>query len=477
MRFCGVLDPDSEISAPGFGPTSGRWTHGDLTISIDTRRCNFNSEGDPGLTADDVIRGAFQQWQAASGFFTFAEVSVSAGADIPVSFSSLAVSGKLGAGGRPGSGFATIDSNPFWTKNAFMGTVLHEIGHSLGLGHALGDSIMNTLSNNRVTVDGESKEVLHLLYGWRPEQQLQDRGTTDHAVLGVTRLTNLSGHIEIPRMVWTGVVGDSSIYESELLARGWTTQQTVPGIGSSNSPALAKIDVPGSAPLLTDLIMAWKGVEDDKHLYWTRNLGNGWEDQRQFPSARSDTRPALANAGGRIYIACVGSNDDHNLYWSTYNGNEEWSVFKQINDFQATDSPALVGIGNRLFMFWKGDTDNFEAFWSVINVDEDIVWQPQKRIQFVTHDDPSHPPPPQPIGTGGALSATPCGDTILLAWRGVGMDDTIYLTVFSENAFGCPIHIPEFHTSVGPALTNWSDSILMAWKGNENDRTIHWTQS
>src|SRR5215475_12465554 len=114
-------------------------------------------------------------------------------------------------------------------------------------------------------------------------------------------------------MVWKGVVGDPGIYESELLVDGWTPQQRVSGVGSSHSPALARTGVPSSIPPRTGLLMTWKGVGDDKHLYWTRNLDNGWERQRRFPSARSDTRPALANVAGRICIACAGSDDDRNL--------------------------------------------------------------------------------------------------------------------------------------------------------------------
>lgn len=473
--FCDVFNPDGPFGNTDFSPPLGRWDHGDLSFSIETLGCRFDDTGHPMERPETVIRSAFQQWQQASvGFFSFREVPSGASSDIPVTFEHFKSGPIQGTGGEPGSGFVKLRNDRTWNHDALLNAMLHEIGHCLGLGHAFGSSIMNE-GDAGVTVDPSSKAVLFLMYHWRLPKRLEDRGTSDHAVLAVA---DFGGPEDIPVMVWKGDPGDAHLYYSELHGERWSDQEQIPGrVASSHSPALVTLEVPLLNPQ-TGLLMAWKGKGDDKHLYWTRKLDQGWEERRDFPSALSDTRPALASVSGHIYLACVGSDGDRQLYWSNYDGSEDWSKFEPIRDFRATESPALVGVRDTLYMFWRSDNPARETFWSKIDLKGDQVWTDPHRLEYTFHDfpKPEGGKPRHPIFAGGAFSAAVCGDTILLAWKGDGGDNATYVTVFAEDSVGSPIPIKEFRTSVGPSLTYWDNGMLIAWQGPEDDHSIYWSR-
>ncbi|MEH7277152.1 hypothetical protein, partial [Neobacillus vireti] len=330
------------------------------------------------------------------------------------------------------------------------------------------------------TVDGESQAALQVLYGWTPQQRLDDRGTTDRATLGVTFQDTFIPQppIVMPRMVWKGVVGDYGIYESDFVNGNWTSGRQIPNIGSSHSPALADFSTLHPGPCF---IMAWKGNTGDQALYWSRDPGDGWDPHQIIPDAGSSTRPALANVAGTIYMACKGVDGDNGIYWSKFNwsnsdGTGWWDPFTLIPGIGTSDSPAIVGVDKKLFMFWKGIDDDHNAYWSVFDFKNDPIWRPQRRIEYFSYV--TEGGVPLAIGTTGGLTATQRGNNILIACKGIEGDSQIYVLLFdiTKYEFSGPIIVPNVGTSVGPSVVQANTQTLMAWKGTEDDHTIWWSQ-
>ncbi|KAB0600848.1 matrixin family metalloprotease [Cupriavidus pauculus] len=308
-----------------FGSPGGRWDRGVLTFSIDP--------AGSGLPPNDVVNtiaGAFAQWQAASGFFSFTRVD--SGGDIQLRFGGTelrsyfgSAGGVLADGGYPPSGRINFDSAEAWTTAGLLSVSLHEIGHVLGLSHSNDRrSLMYPYDLNAAVIDSESTDAIRNLYGWRPQIQLGDRATSDRPALAVrSRATST----QTLHMVWKGTGDDQGIYESQLVNNVWSQQKKISGIGSTESPALATIRASDTS---NGLIMAWKGVKGDQGLYYSI-IGDGdWAPQRKIPNVGSNHRPALANFNGTIYMAWKGVDGDQGIYWSIISGGN-WTPQRKIN--------------------------------------------------------------------------------------------------------------------------------------------------
>lgn len=487
-RFCGVPTHSTGLTIQTFGSPGGRWHRGALKVAIDPTNAQFADPSPTPSNATMVIVAAFRQWQAVSPFFNFSFVSPDSGEDIRVRFGGKEFDSRFGQpGGVAGSahfpedGSVFFDSAEMWNPTSLRAVALHEIGHVLGLSHSnRPGGTMYPYSSGAQTIDAESRDAIEAMYGWQPQRPLRDRGTSSRATLSKTSYMNFSGRWETPVMAWKGVEGDPGIYWAAL-GDDWSPQSRVPGVGCSFSPALAEIPIPGSPTWETGVMMAWKGVEDDQGLYWTRMLGAAWERQRNVPGVGSSAAPALAQLDGRrVLMAWKGIHDDQGIYWSIYDGAERWYPRDDPNVHQenvhgvgTTDSPALVVFDGLLYMFWKGIEGDATVWWSSIDFAHDPIWKPQRRVEYFEYETTGGSP--LAIGTTGGVSATVRGDRILLAWKGVEGDSCIYFSRFQDGEFSGQIQLSDFGTSVGPSVVQANGRTYMAWKGVEGDSVIYWS--
>lgn len=484
--FCGVPDDMGGIGPLTFGSPGGRWSRGSLRVSINANGANYVNATPALPNAVAAIISAFNQWQTPPSpfqpsYFSFTFVQPGTGEDIRVVFAGNNIDsafgtpgGVLASAGYPEKGNLQFDSIEVWSPNLLLSTALHEIGHLLGLSHSNApQGTMNPFANGLLTIDAESRAAIAAMYGWQPQQRT-DAGTSNRASLGVTSVTNLAGTSQTPHMAWKGVGDDSAIYYSEF--RGtWAPQQRVNGVGCSYSPSLTEISIPGGPLPATGLLMAWKGASDDQSLYWTRDMGAGWERQRGVAGVGTSSSPALANVNGLVYMAWKGVEDDSGIYFATYDGAEGWSAQANIRGIGTSDSPALVAYNGMLYMFWKGIAGDSNAYFSLLDLvnEPNPIWKPQRRIEYFSYE--SGGGVPYAIGTSGALSAAVRGNSIILTWKGVDADSTIYFSLFANNEFSGQAPIPNIGTSVGPSVVQVNGNTFLAWKGVEGDTGIYWS--
>jgi hypothetical protein len=204
-------------------------------------------------------------------------------------------------------------------------------------GGATGPSSSNAWKQlTQLDVDG-----LNILYdnlpGWSYQQQVADVGTTDSPALA----TFQDGLF----LAWKGS-SDQHIWWSHFDGSNWSTQQQVPNVGTTNAPALAQFQ--------NQLYLAWKG-SSDQHIWWSRFDGANWSAQQQVPNVGTSNAPALAQFQNQLYVAWQGSSDQH-IWWSRFDG-ANWSAQQQVPNVGTSNGPALAQFQNQLYVAWKGSSD------------------------------------------------------------------------------------------------------------------------
>ena len=204
--------------------------------------------------------------------------------------------------------------------------------------------------------------------------QLPGKGTAT----GVS-LTNFPNKVY---MAWKGVSGDDTIYWSRLnstdVCGGWEPQHQLSDRGTAGAPAIMAFnDV---------ILMVWRGVSDDRAIYWSLFDGTNWTPQKAIPGIGTDAdqsyvpRPGLAVFNGLVYMAWRGIHDDDNIYWTTFDG-KQWNSApeqRRLTDRRTFASPALGVYSNglapvggkdtqQMIMVWPGKLGDLCMYWSTFD--------------------------------------------------------------------------------------------------------------
>lgn len=272
-------------------------------------------------------------------------------------------------------------------------------------------------------------------------------------------------------MVWKGVDDDDGIYHayftSNPSSEGWTSQNRIEGVGTSNSPAITAFsyaDVPtnpGNPPI--GVFTAWKGIPGDQGLYWARKFNA----QTNIPDVGTSSGPAMAAQPFQyVYLAWKGVQGDSGIYWSYNNlfqGGGGWAPQEMVPNVGTSDRPALAFHRPLLYMAWKGIDGDSGIYFSTN--DGGARWQPQRRVSDV--------------GSSAGPALAFFHQALHMAWKGIPDDSGIYhSTSFNNGVSWTPQQrIPDVGTSQSPALAVYNDRLFLAWKGIEGDSGLYWSAS
>ena len=208
---------------------------------------------------------------------------------------------------------------------------------------------------------------------WSAVSQIPNRGSSCGASVAI---------IGTPIMVWKGVDGDSAIY-SATFSGSWGAQQPVPGVGTSDRPAITADPVTGIPR------MVWKGIDGDDGLYTSTLRGLFWQPQEAVAWVIAGNGPAgtvgighpgsafgpsLVTSGGRLSMVWRGVGNDESLHYTQAAPDAglpgqtiaEWSTQAQVGGFASASIPAIAAFNGNTYLAWRGAGDDHQIYTTFV---------------------------------------------------------------------------------------------------------------
>lgn len=165
----------------------------------------------------------------------------------------------------------------------------------------------------------------------------------------------------VPHLFWRGadtlLTSNQNIYLSIRTATGWTAPTTLPGISSSETPAVAVLG--------NTLYLANRGtkalLDNDQWIrLWSSTNAVTWTSRANPVDAYTDQAPALAAHADRLHLAWKSASGDE-LWYSTFDGDHTWQSPTRIASFECHYAPALCSFRpprgtSLLHLGWRGST-------------------------------------------------------------------------------------------------------------------------
>jgi len=277
---------------------------------------------------------------------------------------------------------------------------------------------------------------------------------SDAATSATPSMTTCNG---FTYMVWKGVGNDTRMFLSVSSTPGvWTPQQVIGGGGGTNTGPTVACD------WNNDIVVAWKGLGTDEHIYYTTAQVESnrdepphplqWTAQKQVDGgALTDLTPSLAVLrggfdAGTLYLAWRGAGSDTSVHYATLPGfGSAWQQLGTVPGVSTVRSPTL--------------TDGLSAPFASPTLS--LIWPLAggQQVYSTTYLGGSSWTSPAPIvgGSAAAPAATEGPDdgadqslNNLVAWQGSGTDTRIYYTVNQNRSGWQP---QQLVTNGGPTTT------------------------
>lgn len=477
---CGVPDHPGGLMVRRFGAPSNRFDHGNLTYSIDTTGANLNGESPVPADVPGEIAGimdtVMKTWQAAvPGFFRFSKAPAGSSGDIHVQFGDSSLNPHFGAvtdnwdgaGSFPGN--IALSSVRSWTRRVLHDVLLHEVGHGLGLAHS--DAAASTMNHTVPTLSGlnpldaETLRAIKLLYGWREPVQLPDRASSDGPALATTWFANFTSSTYTLHMAWKGVTGDEGLwYASSSDGVTWSPQESIGFARSAHGPALCAYD-------RENLAILYRGPSNDQALHFAINPGGaGWRGAAA-PVGWSAHRPALIAFGptaASLIAAWRGMDADQSLWWSRFDG-RAWTPQQLIPGVASSHGPALVQDGDKLRMVWKGAGDDRNIWTATF---DGAAWSPQQKVGYPNVDGSGVSAADLEVGTSEGPAVAAWNGELMMVWKGIPGDFNCWAAPLRTDGWSGQVSIPRLSSNAGPGIALLNGKLVVTMRGAMNDQSL-----
>jgi hypothetical protein len=206
----------------------------------------------------------------------------------------------------------------------------------------------------------------------------------------------------------------------------------------------------------------WKGSGGDQRMWCSNFDGTVWSQQTRLSNGESTVGPSLATFRGSLWAICKGSGNDRDLWYSSFDGTS-WAGWRRTGG--GTNFGGALAVFHGVLYMVYGDRDN-EGIW--YRTFDGSSWCDFKAG-------------PSASVTGARPSLAVCNDSsghgqkLVVAWRGLGEDETIYYSTFDGSSWTPKQPIPNAASNDGPALILFRNALYAAWRGPGEDERIYYS--
>ncbi|MFC9439015.1 hypothetical protein [Nocardia sp. NPDC057030] len=187
--------------------------------------------------------------------------------------------------------------------------------------------------------------------------------------------------------------------------------------------------------------------------------GGAWSDQAPVPGATSPTAPALAVFQHNLYMAWRAEDSTDSIWLSCTSDGETWSTPWNLPYVGTSEQPALAASGDdgveTLHLAWKGQGRDQSIYWSTST--DGQKWEDQ---QILGGAETSRAP--SLIVFRGVLHAF---------WRGgehlITSNQNLYSAVHGATGWSAPMSLPGMASVESPALAVLDDTLYLAHRGTK----------
>ncbi|WP_147289111.1 hypothetical protein [Nocardia mexicana] len=194
---------------------------------------------------------------------------------------------------------------------------------------------------------------------------------------------------------------------------------------------------------------------------WTSGAAQGgtWVDQTPVPGATSPDAPTLAVFQHSLHMAWRADDSTDSIWFSSTGDGDTWATPWNLPYVGTSDRPALCAADNvgtdTLHLAWKGAGRDQSIYWSTST--DGIKWEDQQ------------------ILGGGETARAPAlvvfRGVLHAFWRGgdhlITSDQGLYASARSGSGWSSPMGLPGMASAAGPAVAALDDTLFLAHRGTK----------
>ena len=221
------------------------------------------------------------------------------------------------------------------------------------------------------------------------------------------------------------------------------TPITVQNVGISNSPAV--IEYNGT------LYCFHQGSNNNSQLWYSTFDGTNWAQDIKVSNVGMGASPAVINYNGKLYCFHQGYRSNGKLWYSTFDGTS-WAQDKQVQNVGMSDSPAVIEYNGILYCFHQGSNNNSQLWYSTF---DGTNWAQDIKVSNV--------------GMGASPAVINYNGKLYCFHQGYRSNGKLWYSTFDGTSWAQDKQVQNVGISNSPAVINYNEKLYCFHQESNNN--------